>query len=37
MLVGLTIIGATLPFVSNFVYGELQQSVAQALQFLKVA
>jgi flagellar biosynthesis protein FliR len=37
MLVGLTVIGATLPFVSNFVYGELQQSVAQALQFLKVA
>jgi flagellar biosynthesis protein FliR len=37
MLVGLTLIGATLPFVSGFVVDELQQSVAQALHFLKVA
>ncbi len=37
MLVGLTLIGATLPFVSGFVADQLQLSVAQALHFLKVA
>jgi flagellar biosynthesis protein FliR len=37
MLVGLTLIGATLPFVSGFVVDQLQESVAQALHFLKVA
>src|SRR4051794_25027577 len=37
MLVGLTLIGATLPFVSGFVAGQLEQSVALALHFLKVA
>jgi flagellar biosynthetic protein FliR len=36
MIIGLTLIGATLPFVSNFVIGELQTSVAQALHMLKV-
>jgi flagellar biosynthetic protein FliR len=36
MIIGLTLIGATLPFVSNFVIGELQASVAQALHALRV-
>ena len=36
MIIGLTLLGATLPFVSNFVIGELQTSVAQALHALKV-
>ena len=36
MIIGLTLIGASLPFVSNFVIGELQTSVAQALHALKV-
>jgi flagellar biosynthesis protein FliR len=34
MLVGLTLIGASLPFVSGFIADELQRSVAQALQSL---
>jgi flagellar biosynthetic protein FliR len=37
MIVGLTLIGASLPFVSGFVADELQQSVLQALRALKVA
>ena len=37
MLVGMTLIGASLPFVSNFFVGSLQDSVAQALHFLKVS
>jgi len=37
MIIGLTLLGATLPFVSNFVIGELQTSVAQALHTLRVA
>ena len=36
MIIGLTLIGASLPFVSNFFIGELQTSVAQALHTLKV-
>src|SRR4051812_47240773 len=36
MIIGLTLIGASLPFVSNFVIGELQASVAQALHTLKL-
>jgi flagellar biosynthesis protein FliR len=36
MIIGLTLIGASLPFVSNFFIGELQNSVAHALQALKV-
>ena len=36
MIIGLTLIGASLPFVSNFFIGELQSSVAHALQALKV-
>jgi flagellar biosynthetic protein FliR len=34
ILVGMTVIAATLPFVSNQVQGALQQSVVQALQTL---
>jgi flagellar biosynthetic protein FliR len=37
MLVGLSLIGATLPFVSGFVVDQLQLSVATALHFLRVA
>ena len=37
MIVGLVLIGASLPFVSNFFIGSLQDSVAQALHFLKVS
>jgi flagellar biosynthetic protein FliR len=37
MIIGLTLIGATLPFVSGFVADQLQLSVAQALHTLKVA
>ena len=37
MIIGLTLIGATLPFVSGFVADQLQLSVAQALHALKVA
>jgi flagellar biosynthetic protein FliR len=36
MIIGLTLIGATLPFVSGFVVDQLQVSVAQALHALKV-
>jgi flagellar biosynthesis protein FliR len=36
MIIGLTLLGATLPFVSNFVIGELQTSVSQALHTLRV-
>ena len=36
LIVGLTLLGATLPFVSNFMIGELQTSVAQALHTLRV-
>ena len=32
MIVGLTLIGASLPFVSDFIGGQLQESVAQALR-----
>ena len=35
--VGLLLIGVTLPFVGSWLAGELQQSVLQALQTLKVA
>jgi flagellar biosynthetic protein FliR len=34
MLVGLTLLGASLPFVSGFIADELQLSVAQALRSL---
>jgi hypothetical protein len=34
MLVGLTLLGASLPFVSGFIADELQESVAQALRSL---
>ena len=34
ILVGMTVIAATLPFVSNQVQGALQQSVMQAVQTL---
>jgi flagellar biosynthetic protein FliR len=37
MIVGLVLLGASLPFVSNFFIGSLQDSVGQALHFLKVA
>jgi flagellar biosynthetic protein FliR len=37
MIVGLTLIGASLPFVSNFVGDQLQLSVEQALRTLRVA
>ena len=37
MIVGLTLIGASLPFVSGFVADQLQLSVAQALHVLRVA
>ena len=37
MIVGLTLLGATLPFVSGFIADQLQLSVAQALHALKVA
>ena len=35
--VGLLLIGVTMPFVGAWLAGELQQSVLQALQTLKVA
>src|SRR3954447_21219592 len=37
MIVGLTLLGATLPFVSGFIADQLQLSVAQALHTLRVA
>ena len=37
LIVGLVLLGASLPFVSNFFIGSLQDSVGQALHFLKVA
>lgn len=37
MIVGLTLIGASLPFVSGFIGNQLETSVLQALAFLKVA
>ena len=37
MIVGLTLLGASLPFVSGFVADQLQLSVSQALHALKVA
>ena len=37
LIVGLVLLGASLPFVSNFFIGSLQDSVAEALHFLKVA
>jgi flagellar biosynthetic protein FliR len=37
MIVGLVLLGASLPFVSNFFVGSLQDSVAEALHFLKAA
>jgi flagellar biosynthetic protein FliR len=37
MIVGLTLIGASLPFVSGFVADQLQLSVAEALHALRVA
>ena len=36
MIVGLVLLGASLPFVSGFFVGSLQDSVAEALHFLKV-
>jgi flagellar biosynthetic protein FliR len=36
MIIGLTLLGATLPFVSGFIADQLQLSVAQALHTLKV-
>jgi flagellar biosynthetic protein FliR len=36
MLIGLTLVGVSLPFVSNFVAGQLQQAVGLALHALKV-
>ena len=36
MIVGLTLIGASLPFVSGFIVDQLQLSVAQALSALRV-
>src|SRR5829696_4739654 len=37
MIVGLVLIGASLPFVSDYIGYELQQSVAQALHTLRIA
>jgi flagellar biosynthesis protein FliR len=37
MIIGLPLIGASLPFVSGFIADQLQLSVAQALRALKVA
>ena len=37
VIVGLLLIGVTLPFVGGWLAGELQQSVPQALHTLKVA
>jgi flagellar biosynthetic protein FliR len=37
MIVGLTLLGASLPFVSNFFGGSLDDTVRQALHFLRVA
>jgi flagellar biosynthesis protein FliR len=37
MIIGLTLLGATLPFVSGFIADQLQLSVAQALHTLRVA
>jgi flagellar biosynthesis protein FliR len=37
IVVGLLVIGVTLPFVGGFIASELQRSVAQALQSLRVA
>jgi len=37
MIIGLTLLGATLPFVSGYIADQLQLSVAQALHTLKVA
>jgi flagellar biosynthetic protein FliR len=37
MIVGLVLLGASLPFVSNYFIGALQESVAEALHFLKAA
>jgi flagellar biosynthetic protein FliR len=36
MIIGLTLLGATLPFVSGFIADQLQLSVAQALHTLRV-
>jgi hypothetical protein len=35
MVIGLTLIGVSLPFVSGFVAGQLQEAVALALRALK--
>jgi flagellar biosynthetic protein FliR len=37
MIVGLVLLGASLPFVSNFFIGSLHDSVVEALHFLKAA
>jgi flagellar biosynthetic protein FliR len=37
LIVGLVLLGASLPFVSNFFNGALQDSIAQALHFIKAA
>jgi flagellar biosynthetic protein FliR len=37
MIVGLVLLGASLPFVSNYFAGSLQESIGQALHFLKAA
>ena len=36
MIIGLTLLGASLPFVSGFIVDQLQISVSQALHALKV-
>ena len=36
LIVGLILLGASLPFVSTFFTGAVQDSIAQALHFLKV-
>jgi flagellar biosynthetic protein FliR len=37
MIVGLVLLGASLPFVSNYFVGSLQESINEALHFLKAA
>ena len=37
MIVGLALLGASLPFVSSFFAGSLQESIDEALHFLKAA
>ena len=37
VVVGLLLVAATLPFVANWISGELQQDVGSALQAIRVA